>query len=153
MVRTLRAEVMTGIDAALWDEALRLLREKGDPQLLGALLWRSTPDGEGTTPLPTRIVYELAAIFATSNNQAEMRLEPKPISQREQAKRQSHEKIIIEMLGQLEAGQKIEDAAATAARKLGVSKRTAFAAWTRARTLLPFVGNIVGGKPRRKRPV
>jgi hypothetical protein len=56
---------MTGIDSAIWDEALRLLREKGDPTLLGALLWRATPDGEGTTSLPTRVVYELAAIFAT----------------------------------------------------------------------------------------
>ena len=43
---------MTGIDAALWDEALRLLREKGDPQLLGALLWRATPDGEGNDTNP-----------------------------------------------------------------------------------------------------
>jgi hypothetical protein len=112
-----------------WDEALRLLREKGDPALLGALLWRATPDGEGTTPLPTRVVHGLAALFATSNNQTETRLETKSISPRERAARQNHEKIVIEMLERIEAGEKIRDAALGATKKLGVSRRTALTAW------------------------
>lgn len=135
-------------DAAHWDEALRILQETGDPRPLGALLWRTTPDGNGATPLPTRVVYGLAALFATSNHRMETRLDTKPLSRREQETNQNHENIVNEMLNLIEGGAKVEAAAESAAMKLGISKRTALAAWTRARTLLPFVDEIA--RQRRK---
>jgi len=58
-------------DAARWDEALRILQDTGDPRPLGALFWRATPDGNGTTPLPTRVVYGLAALFDSSTRRTE----------------------------------------------------------------------------------
>ena len=138
-------------DATRWDEALRILQETGDPRELGALLWRATPDGNGMTPLPTRIVYALAELFAPGRPHERPRLITESDTPRARKAAQAHERIVHYMLDQIEAGMTIEEAAEAAAGKFKGSQRMAMTAWSNARRELPFIKDIVHEGPKNRK--
>jgi len=136
----------------VWDEALRVLRETGDPRELGALLWLATPDGNGMTPLPTRIVYTLGKLFAPGRPHERPRLITESDTPRTRKAAQAHERIVHYMLDQIEAGMTIEEAAEAAAGKFKVSEKTAMNAWSNAQKV-PFIRAVTreGRKNRKSR--